>query len=262
MLSAIVGYVVGSLPLGFVLARRGGVDLRRVGSGNVGAANVYRTAGRGLGVLVMLLDVGKGAGGVWLRAPCCRGRGGRRRGRRSWCGRGPIYPLWLRFAGGKGVAVACGVFAVLTPLATVAAAGVFAVVTMLTRYVSLGSVLATVTLPLVEWARAGRGRSRWRPWWRRRSFSSATGATWPGWPAAPSGGSASAPPRILTARAVPALETTRFMEHVAVVGAEAGCCPRGAPGPGRAPRCASGDATPGWSPTCAGGGPTRSTCRT
>ncbi|MEZ5283985.1 MAG: glycerol-3-phosphate acyltransferase [Vicinamibacterales bacterium] len=67
MLAAVVGYLVGSLPLGFLIARgRGGIDLRMVGSGNVGAANVYRSAGRGLGVAVMLVDVAKGASGVLL----------------------------------------------------------------------------------------------------------------------------------------------------------------------------------------------------
>lgn len=158
MLSAIVGYVVGSLPLGFALARRGGVDLRRVGSGNVGATNVYRSAGRGLGVLVMLLDVGKGAGGVWLARALVPGGeevGDAAAGLGAVVGH--VYPVWLRLAGGKGVAVACGVFAVLAPLATAVAAAVFALATMLTRYVSLGSVLATVTLPLVEWTRAGEG---------------------------------------------------------------------------------------------------------
>ena len=157
MSAALFGYLLGSLPLGFLIARaRSGVDLRRVGSGNVGATNVYRSAGRTLGLLVMLVDVLKGAGSVWLarllfngateHAAAIAGLG---------AVVGHIYPVWLRFVGGKGVAVACGVFAVLAPVATAVAALVFLAATSVTRYVSLGSVLATLTLPAVEWSRSG-----------------------------------------------------------------------------------------------------------
>jgi glycerol-3-phosphate acyltransferase PlsY len=154
--SALVGYIVGSLPLGFLIARlRRGIDLRRVGSGNVGAANVYRSAGRSLGVAVMLVDVCKGAGGVLLARLL---EGGSSEGV-ALAGLGAvvghIYPVWLRFVGGKGVAVACGVFALLAPVATIVAAAVFVVATWVTRYVSLGSVLATLALPAVEWTRVG-----------------------------------------------------------------------------------------------------------
>lgn len=156
MVAVLLGYVVGSLPVGFLLARRSGVDLRRVGSGNVGATNVYRSAGRGLGVLVMLLDVGKGAGSVWLTRVLLPG-GGEVADAAAGVGAviGHIYPVWLRLAGGKGVAVACGVFGVLAPLATMVAVGVFVVTAAVTRYVSLGSVVATLVLPLAEWLRSG-----------------------------------------------------------------------------------------------------------
>jgi acyl phosphate:glycerol-3-phosphate acyltransferase len=154
--AALIGYFVGSLPLGFLIARgRRGIDLRRVGSGNVGAANVYRSAGRSLGVAVMLVDVGKGAGGVLLARLL---EGGSSEGA-ALAGLGAVvghvYPVWLRFVGGKGVAVACGVFALLAPVATIIAAAVFVVATWITRYVSLGSVLATLALPAVEWTRVG-----------------------------------------------------------------------------------------------------------
>lgn len=157
MTAAIIGYIVGSLPLGFLIARgRGGIDLRRVGSGNVGAANVYRSAGRSLGVTVMLVDMCKGAGGVLLARHLL---GGPAEGVAALAGLGAvighIYPVWLRFVGGKGVAVACGVFALLAPVATAVAAAVFVLATWITRYVSLGSVLATMTLPAVEWTRVG-----------------------------------------------------------------------------------------------------------
>jgi acyl phosphate:glycerol-3-phosphate acyltransferase len=155
--AALFGYLLGSLPLGFLIARaRAGVDLRRVGSGNVGATNVYRTAGRTLGVLVMMVDVLKGAGSVWLARLLFSG-GADYAAALAGLGAvvGHIYPVWLRFVGGKGVAVACGVFAVLAPVATAAAALVFLAATFATRYVSLGSVLATLTLPGVEWSRSG-----------------------------------------------------------------------------------------------------------
>lgn len=155
--AALVGYIVGSLPLGFLIARgRGGIDLRRVGSGNVGATNVVRTAGTSLGLLVMLVDVAKGASGVWLARllssspePHTEALAG------LTAIIGHIYPVWLRFVGGKGVAVACGVFAVLAPLATLGAAAVFIAATWMTKYVSLGSILATMALPALEWLRPG-----------------------------------------------------------------------------------------------------------
>jgi glycerol-3-phosphate acyltransferase PlsY len=154
--AALIGYGIGSLPLGFLLTRAAaGVDIRRAGSGNVGAANVYRTAGRGLGVVVMLLDMAKGAGSVmtarllWPHSPDSAALAG------LAAIVGHIYPLWLRFRGGKGVAAACGTFAIIAPSATASAAVVFVLTAALTRYISLGSVLATVTVPLVEWLTPG-----------------------------------------------------------------------------------------------------------
>jgi glycerol-3-phosphate acyltransferase PlsY len=155
--AALLGYFVGSLPLGFLIARgRGGVDLRRVGSGNVGAANVYRSAGRGLGMLVLLVDMAKGASSALLARALI---GPTPEHAEALAGLaavvGHVYPVWLRFVGGKGVAVAFGVFVVLAPLSTAVAAAVFLTATWITRYVSLGSVLAMVTLPAMEWSRGG-----------------------------------------------------------------------------------------------------------
>jgi acyl phosphate:glycerol-3-phosphate acyltransferase len=154
MAPALLGYFLGSLPLGFLIARgRGGVDLRRVGSGNVGAANVYRSAGRWLGVVVLAVDMAKGAATALLAgtffAPSHE-HAGALAGLAAVVGH--IYPVWLRFVGGKGVAVAFGVFAVLSPVATAIAASVFVAATWVTRYVSLGSVLATVALSAMEWS--------------------------------------------------------------------------------------------------------------
>jgi glycerol-3-phosphate acyltransferase PlsY len=152
ILVILAAYLLGSIPFAFLLARRWGArDLRLVGSGNIGAANVMRASGVTAGVMVALLDMAKGALSVWLA------------GRLSADGAAPaaaglaaiighIYPVWLRFRGGKGVATACGVFAVLTPLAVPPALATFAAVVWLTKYISLGSVFASLALPPVAYA--------------------------------------------------------------------------------------------------------------
>jgi glycerol-3-phosphate acyltransferase PlsY len=147
-----LAYLVGSVPFALILARGFGAhDLRRVGSGNLGAANVVRASGVTAGVLVAALDIAKGATGVLLAERL----GGSTPGA-ALAGLaaivGHIYPVWLRFRGGKGVATACGVFSVLTPLALLPALGVFMVSVWVTRYVSLGSILATAALPPIAYA--------------------------------------------------------------------------------------------------------------
>jgi acyl phosphate:glycerol-3-phosphate acyltransferase len=148
----ILGYLIGSIPFALMLARRwGAIDLRSVGSGNLGAANVMRASGVTAGVLVAVLDMAKGAASVWLAArlstdaavPAAAGLAAMV---------GHIYPVWLRFRGGKGVATACGVFMVLTPLAIAPALAIFAVVVWLTKYISLGSVAASIALPPIAYA--------------------------------------------------------------------------------------------------------------
>jgi acyl phosphate:glycerol-3-phosphate acyltransferase len=143
----ILAYLIGSIPFALLLARRyGAVDLRTVGSGNLGAANVMRASGITAGLLVVALDMTKGAASVWLAArssssaalPAAAGLAAIV---------GHVYPLWLRFRGGKGVATACGVFAVLTPLAVPPALAVFVAVVWLTKYISVGSVAASIVLP-------------------------------------------------------------------------------------------------------------------
>jgi glycerol-3-phosphate acyltransferase PlsY len=150
MLSVLIGYLAGSVPFAFLLARRAGVDVRLAGSGNVGAANVLRTAGTRHGAVVLILDVGKGAAAVLLAyavaggAPLAALTG-------AAAIVGHIYPVWLRFHGGKGVAVAAGVFGVLAPAATAVSGALFLVTVWATRYVSLGSLAATLALPPVAW---------------------------------------------------------------------------------------------------------------
>src|SRR4026209_2100441 len=120
------GYAVGSVPFAFLLARRAGIDVRVAGSGNVGAANVLRTTGTSRALMVMSLDVAKGAAAVLIANLVAGGVGiAALTGAAAIVGH--IYPVWLRFHGGKGVAVAAGVFSALAPVpAVLAAAGVFA----------------------------------------------------------------------------------------------------------------------------------------
>ena len=144
------GYAMGSVPFAFLVARRAGIDVRVAGSGNVGAANVLRTTGTPLGVLVLMLDIAKGAAAVFV-ARLAAGSRASMAAAGAAAIVGHIYPVWLRFHGGKGVAVAAGVFAVLAPIAAAIAATVFLATVWATRLVSLGSVIATVTLPSAAW---------------------------------------------------------------------------------------------------------------
>jgi glycerol-3-phosphate acyltransferase PlsY len=148
-------YLVGSVPFALLLARRwGATDLRRLGSGNLGAANVLRSTGVTPGVLVAALDIGKGVASVILAAhltgaplaPAAAGLAAIV---------GHVYPVWLGFRGGKGVATACGVFAVLAPAAALAGFGVFVTSIWLTKYVSVGSVLASMAVPLIAYSTGG-----------------------------------------------------------------------------------------------------------
>jgi acyl phosphate:glycerol-3-phosphate acyltransferase len=141
------GYLIGSVPFAYLLSRRRGIDLRHVGSGNVGASNVLRTSGVRIAVLAMCLDSCKGALAVILveRLAASPSPGAAvAAGVASIIGH--IYPMWLRFRGGKGVATAAGVFAVITPAALAVAGAVFVAGVWLTRYISVGSLSGTVAL--------------------------------------------------------------------------------------------------------------------
>ena len=151
----LAGYLLGSIPFAFLVARRmAHVDVRVIGSGNVGAANVLRSANTPAAVTVVLLDLAKGSTAVWLA-----GQLGANEPLRAATGLaaviGHVYPVWLRFRGGKGVAVSAGAFGVLAPAATAIALGIFTLVVWATRYVSLGSLMAALALPpLAEATRA------------------------------------------------------------------------------------------------------------
>ena len=147
----VFGYLVGSIPFALLLTRRRGIELRDVGSRNPGAANVLRSAGVRPAVAVMLLDAAKGTVAVTAaRVITDDVAVVTSAGVAAIVGH--IYPVWLRFRGGKGVATACGVFAMLAPLAIPPALGVFFLAAWLTKYISVGSVLASAALPPIAYA--------------------------------------------------------------------------------------------------------------
>ncbi len=143
-----LAYLAGSVPFAMVIVRLlTGKDIRKVGSGNIGATNATRAAGWPAGLLVLVLDVAKGAGPVLLMQaydPAAR-----------WVGAaavaavlGHCFPVWLRFRGGKGIATGFGAFLPIVPVPLALAAGVWIVVLALRRTVSLASVLAAASLPI------------------------------------------------------------------------------------------------------------------
>lgn len=180
----IIAYLLGSIPFGYLIVRASeGADVRETGSGGTGATNVSRRAGKAAGVITLVLDALKGAAAVVIAKlflglpifgrlghtrPALPTLGGSSVGEHVLIGNagspedvywwvaaaaiavilGHIFPLWLGFRGGKGVATGVGVFLVLVPIAVAMAALVFVVVVRLTRYVSLGSILAAVAVPL------------------------------------------------------------------------------------------------------------------
>jgi glycerol-3-phosphate acyltransferase PlsY len=140
------GYLCGSIPFGLLLARRAGVDVRRAGSGNVGATNVARTAGAWLGVVTLVADALKGA----LPAAAAAALTGEATtpamtGVAAFLGH--VFPVTLGFAGGKGVATALGVLVVISPLAILPVLAVFAAAFALWRTVSVASILGALTAP-------------------------------------------------------------------------------------------------------------------
>ena len=153
-----IAYLIGSLPFSFLVARAFGVrDVRRVGSGNVGATNVLRSAGKAAGLLALLLDAGKGAAASLLAARLAPTDATLPALAALVAVVGHMYPAWLRFEGGKGVATGLGAFAPLAPWAALGAVAVFAATAAATRYVSLGSVAGALTLAVLAPVLGGRG---------------------------------------------------------------------------------------------------------
>lgn len=146
-LLVVAAYLAGSIPFGLIIARLRGVDVREVGSGNIGATNVTRALGKKLGAVVLLLDAAKGAlpvlGALMLaRAGLAEPVGVTACALAAVAGH--CFPVWLKFRGGKGVATSLGVFLVLDPLATGVAVLVFVITFALTRVASVGSLVAAV----------------------------------------------------------------------------------------------------------------------
>jgi glycerol-3-phosphate acyltransferase PlsY len=167
LIVAAVAYLLGSIPFGYLLVRTfRGQDIRLTGSGNIGATNVARSGAKGLGIATLILDAFKGALAVWLALAFARSK-------YNLCGDfaehpcvpglrlmcvaalfavlGHMFPIWLRFKGGKGVATALGVFCVLFPKAVLISLAIFIVVVAITRYVSLGSILGAIAFPVAAY---------------------------------------------------------------------------------------------------------------
>lgn len=155
---AVAAYLLGSIPTGYLLVRIFlGQDVRSVGSGNIGATNVVRAGGKGLGVATFILDVLKGSTSVWFGAligaflmPTLPLRTAQAIAA-LFAVLGHMFTCWLRFRGGKGVATGLGVFLACAPLAALAALGVFAVIVALTRIVSLASIIGAGSFPVFAW---------------------------------------------------------------------------------------------------------------
>jgi len=155
ILVALGAYLLGSIPFGLLLTHFAGLgDIRKVGSGNIGATNVLRTGKRGLAVATLILDGGKGALAVLIAA---------RFGENfAWIAAtasvvGHLFPIWLSFKGGKGVATTLGVLLALAWPVGVAACAVWLVTALLTRYSSLSALVSVATSPLIALVVADRG---------------------------------------------------------------------------------------------------------
>ena len=153
----IIAYLLGSIPFGYLIVRgRVGDDIRESGSGGTGATNVSRRAGKAAGVFTLVLDALKGSVAVLL-AMTLTNTVGPAEGEWTVAAAalavlvGHIFPVWLKFRGGKGVATGVGVFLVLAPIALLCAGVIFLAIVLFTRYVSLGSIVAAIMIPLFVW---------------------------------------------------------------------------------------------------------------
>jgi glycerol-3-phosphate acyltransferase PlsY len=162
LLAALAAYLIGSVPTGFLVGKARGIDIRTVGSGNIGATNVLRALGKPAGIMVLLTDVFKGWVAVALVAvglchQVAAGAGLQDEERFQIVAAvfavvGHNYTCWLRFKGGKGIATSAGVLLALVPGALAIILGVWIVVLALSRYVSLASMCASFSLPFASWA--------------------------------------------------------------------------------------------------------------
>jgi len=153
-----VAYLIGSIPFGYLIVRaKEGGDIRQMGSGGTGATNVSRRAGKAAGIVTLVLDALKGTIAVLVAKGLAFGQADA-----GWLFAGAaiavivghIFPVWLGFRGGKGVATGVGVFLALAPLAVGLAGVLFVIIVWTTRYVSLGSMVGALTIPLFIWVQS------------------------------------------------------------------------------------------------------------
>jgi glycerol-3-phosphate acyltransferase PlsY len=147
ILVVVVGYLLGSIPFAYLAGRLRGVDIRTVGSKNVGATNVFRTLGKRIGITVMVLDIAKGLVAVLIARGLTDSPWPIAAAAAAIVGH--VFPVWLRFRGGKGVAVAGGAMIGLAPIPALVVVVIWFAVVALTRYVSLASVVAAALFPFL-----------------------------------------------------------------------------------------------------------------
>jgi glycerol-3-phosphate acyltransferase PlsY len=157
IVTALVAYLLGSIPTGFLVAKARGVDIRTVGSGNIGATNAFRVLGKGFGIFVLLMDALKGWVAVQAAALLVSKLlpGAPLEYLRITAGIAAIlghnFTCWLHFKGGKGIATSAGVLIALVPLALAIILSIFIILFLTTRYVSVGSIAAAFALPFATW---------------------------------------------------------------------------------------------------------------
>ena len=151
ILAVLFGYMLGSIPFGLLLTRiTGGGDLRKIGSGNIGATNVLRTGNKAIAALTLLLDVGKGAVAVLIASTVDSGQGVPQLSMLAGMGAflGHLYPVWLKFAGGKGVATLLGIVTALAPMLGLVFAVTWLAALAIFRYSSVAGMMASVSVPI------------------------------------------------------------------------------------------------------------------
>jgi glycerol-3-phosphate acyltransferase PlsY len=146
-LAVVIAYLLGSIPFAFLAGKARGIDLRTVGSGNLGAANVFRNLGRSWGIAVMAADIGKGVAAVLIAKAITDDPWPAIAAGAAMAGH--VFPVWLRFKGGKGVAVGGGALIGLVPVAAAISLGIWVVVLLTTRYSSLASITAAIAAPIL-----------------------------------------------------------------------------------------------------------------
>jgi glycerol-3-phosphate acyltransferase PlsY len=152
LLAILIAYLLGAIPFGFLLTRlTTGKDVRAHGSGNIGATNVLRAAGRAAGLATLLLDMAKGFVAVWIAGALTDNSPGWMADAALAVMAGHAFPIFLRFKGGKAVATFFGAFLYLTPIPALAAMIVFVMAVVVTRHISAASILAAATFPIGVW---------------------------------------------------------------------------------------------------------------